>query len=108
MGMSGNSVRVHLCTLWPVAEIGIRDLRADLATHVRRAAAGETVRIRVNGRAIAVLGAIDASAVELTIAQLVASESLIAPRRADGAVADGAIRVWRQVRLDLALREIRG
>jgi len=42
----------------PVTHLGIRDLRADLATHVRRAEAGDRVILTVDGRPAAQLAPI--------------------------------------------------
>jgi len=103
---------VHRAYAAIVPPVGIRELRNDLAAHVRRAAAGETTVVSVAGRPSAVLGplratgegAADAAGLE----QLVAAGALIGPRRADGRAAAGAVTVWRNVRFDLLLREIRG
>jgi len=91
--------------------IGIRQLRADLAAHVRRAAGGETTVISIAGSPAAALGPLamrDDSPGEAHLSSLVASGALIAPRRADGRVADGTVTTWANVRLDRLLREIRG
>lgn len=88
---------------------GIRDLRADLAAHVRRAAAGTATTITVDGRAVAVLGPLSPGEdSRATIAALVASGALIAPRRLDGRIAEGTVPTWGGVRLDRLLREVRG
>ena len=88
-------------------DVGIRELRASLATQVARAAAGDTIRVRVNGTAVAALGPLvrDGAA---TLADLVATGALVAPRRADATPAATAVRVWRNARLDRLAREIRG
>ena len=39
--------------------VGIRELRADLASTVRRAAAGESIVVTVGGRPVARLGPLD-------------------------------------------------
>jgi prevent-host-death family protein len=91
--------------------IGIRELRADLAAHVRRAAAGETTVISVAGApaaALAPLAMSDEPPGAAHLSSLVASGALIAPRRSDGRVADGTVSTWANVRLDRLLREIRG
>lgn len=91
--------------------IGIRELRADLAAHVRRAAGGETTVISVAGSPAAALTPL-ATRYEQPgtthLSWLVASGALIAPRRADRQVAEGTISTWANVRLDRLLREIRG
>ncbi|MEY2580219.1 MAG: hypothetical protein QOE09_68 [Ilumatobacteraceae bacterium] len=91
--------------------IGIRELRADLATHVRRAAAGATTVISIGGSPAAALTPLDAgeaSVSDAPLSSLVASGALIAPRRSDGRVADGTVSTWANIRLDRLLREIRG
>ena len=91
--------------------IGIRQLRADLAAHVRRAAGGETTVISIGGAPVAALGPLttsDEPADAARLSSLVASGGLIAPRRSDGRTADGTVSTWANVRLDRLLREIRG
>jgi antitoxin (DNA-binding transcriptional repressor) of toxin-antitoxin stability system len=92
-----------------VTRVGVRQLRADLAASLRRASAGEPLDITVDGRVVARLGPVTAGRDDAsTLAALVAAGALIAPRRGDRQIADGAISVFRNVRLDLLLREIRG
>ena len=86
---------------------GIRELRTDLAAHVRRAAAGERVTITLSGQPAAVLAPLDASG-GTDGAAGAANGPLIAPRRTDGRWATGRVRVWGTVRFDRLLREIRG
>lgn len=88
--------------------IGIRDLRADLAATVRRAGAGQRVVISVDGRAIAQLGPIEAEQGQTVLADLVASGAVVAPRRTDEARLTAPVPVWSGVRLDRALKELRG
>ncbi len=100
--------------------IGIRELRADLAAHVRRAAGGEPTVVSVGGRpaaAIVPLSALDhettdamsdGGATGAQLSSLMSSGALIPPRRADGAVPDRVVTVWGNARLDRLLREIRG
>jgi prevent-host-death family protein len=90
--------------------IGIRELRADLAAHVRRAGAGEPTVITVDGRPSAVLGPLSlrTQGNDITIAALVASGGLLPPRRTDGTLPSRIVSVWGNVRLDRLLREIRG
>jgi prevent-host-death family protein len=87
--------------------IGVRDLRADLASYVRRAKAGETTVISIAGSPAAALAPLATSG-DAQLSSLVASGALIAPRRADGQVAAGTVPTWANVRLDRLLREIRG
>ena len=91
--------------------IGIRELRADLAAHVRRAAGGETTVISIAGTPAAALTPLamsDEPSGDAHLSSLVASGAVIAPRRSDGRVADGTVTTWANVRLDRLLREIRG
>ena len=98
--------------------IGIRELRADLAAHVRRAAGGEPTVVSVAGRPAAALvplsamrdggGNGDGDGGEAHLASLVASGALVPPRRSDGRVPDRVVAVWGNVRLDRLLREVRG
>ena len=91
--------------------IGIRELRADLAAHVRRAAGGETTVISIAGSPAAALTPLamsDEPSGDTHLSSLIASGALIAPRRADGRVADGTVTTWANVRLDRLLGEIRG
>ena len=91
--------------------IGIRELRADLVAHVRRAAGGETTVISIAGSPAAALTPLAMTGEpsgDAHLSLLIASGALIAPRRADGRVADGTVSTWANVRLDRLLREIRG
>jgi prevent-host-death family protein len=93
--------------------IGIRELRADLAAHVRRAAAGEPTVVTIGGRpaaALVPLSSVDGSDrdAESELAALVSSGALVPPRRADRHLPRQSIPVWGTVRLDRLLREIRG
>ena len=88
--------------------IGIRDLRTDLAAAVRRAATGQRVVISVGGRAVAQLGPIEPEQGQTVLADLVAAGAVIAPRRCDAARLSRPVPVWSGVRLDRALKELRG
>lgn len=98
--------------------IGVRELRTDLAAHVRRAANGEPTIVTVNGRPAAVLAPLadqsarpgdetDVSA-DAHRSSLVASGALVPPRRSDGRLPNRTVTVWGNVRLDRLLREVRG
>ena len=62
--------------------VGARQLRADLAAHLRRAAAGEIITVTVDGTPAAVLGPLTGGP-DSDIAALVASGGLVPPRRTD-------------------------
>ncbi|NNE13118.1 MAG: type II toxin-antitoxin system prevent-host-death family antitoxin [Ilumatobacter sp.] len=85
---------------------GVRALRADLADAVRRAAAGERTVVTSHGRPVAQLGPLDAAAPDLD--RLVAAGAVVPPRRRGAFRAPAAVTVWSGVRIDRALRELRG
>ena len=85
---------------------GVRALRQHLAEAVRRAAAGEITVVTVAGRPAARLGPIDEAAP--TLAQLLACGSLVAPRRTSEWRSPAAVAIGTGVRIDRALRELRG
>ncbi len=86
--------------------VGIRDLRASLADAVRRAQAGHRTVITASGRPVAQLAPLDEAAPALD--QLLASGALVAPRRTSAFRAPAPVPVWSGVRIDRALRELRG
>jgi len=88
--------------------LGMRELRADLATHLRRAGAGQRVVDSVGGRAVAQLGPIEAEQGQTVLADLITAGAVLAPRRADASRPAPAVPVWSGVRLDRALKELRG
>ena len=88
--------------------IGIRELRADLAAAVRRAGSGQRVVVSVDGRAVAQLGPIEAEQGQTVLEDLFASGAVLAPRRTDAARPSPAVQIWSGVRLDRALKEVRG
>lgn len=88
--------------------IGIRELREGLATHVRRAGAGQRLVVAVGGRAVAQLGPIEPHQGQTVLADLVAAGLVTAPRRTDPLRLPPAVPVWSGVRLDRALKELRG
>jgi prevent-host-death family protein len=90
------------------SRIGTRELRGDLATHLRRAASGHRLVVTVGGRPIAQLGPVEDTAGEVTIDALVAAGALVPPRRPDPARLGAPVAVWSGVRLDRAFGEVRG
>jgi prevent-host-death family protein len=96
----------QLCLCTHVDTLGIRELRASLAEAVRRAAAGERTVITSHGRPAAQLAPLDDAAPDLE--RLVSSGSLIPPRRVSRWRAPQPVAIWSGVRVDRALRELRG
>ena len=91
--------------------LGIRELRADLAARVRRAANGEPTIVSVGGRptaALVPLAMSDEWRSDTQLSSLIASGSVVPARRTDGRLPDETVAVWGTVRLDRLLREIRG
>jgi prevent-host-death family protein len=84
----------------------VRALRADLAAAVRRAAHGERIVVTVGGRPSAQLGPLDDQSPDLD--RLVASGAVISPRRWGPWRRPAPITLWSGVRLDHALRDVRG
>ena len=64
-----------------MSQMGIRQLRADAAATVRRAASGEHIVISIGGRPIAQLGPLGASEGQARLSDLVARGLVIPPRR---------------------------
>jgi len=96
-----------MCTL-VYTMVGIRELRTDLATYLRRAGAGQRVVVSVGGRAVAQLGPIEAEQGQTVLADLVAAGAVVPPRRTDAVRLAPPVPVWSGVRLDRALKELRG
>jgi antitoxin (DNA-binding transcriptional repressor) of toxin-antitoxin stability system len=88
--------------------VGIRELRADLAAQVRRAGAGQRIVVSVDGRTIAQLGPVEPEQGQSVLADLLASGAVVAPRRTDPFRLAAPVPVWSGVRLDRALKELRG
>ena len=88
--------------------IGIRELRAAVATSVRQASAGERFVVTVDGRPAAQLGPLEGADNSIGIDDLVAAGLLVAPRRNGPPRETEALPAWAGARLDRLLRELRG
>lgn len=86
--------------------IGIRELRADLATHVRRAAAGESIVVTVSGRPAALLGPLGGGRAQ-ALDDLVATGAVLAPRLRPGRRSVVRERLPVDARSDVELRKVR-
>lgn len=89
-------------------EIGVRELRANVAGSLRAAAAGDRLVVTVSGLPVAQLGPLEASDAHPTLTHLVAAGLVIAPRRTDPPPLDRTVPAWAGVRIDRLLRELRG
>jgi prevent-host-death family protein len=87
-------------------QIGVRELRANLASAVRQAGAGERVVITIDGRPVAQLGPLEPVGAP-SLDELAASGLVEPPRRARPAAPEG-IDAAIDVRLDRILDEVRG
>lgn len=87
--------------------VGVRDLRADLATNLRRAGSGERLIITIDGRAIAQLGPVGNPS-EPSLADLVAAGLLEPPKRRDRPPAPPAAELAIGVATARVLEELRG
>ena len=87
-------------------EVGIRELRNQVASVVRRAGAGERIVITVDGRPAAQLGPITPAG-SPTLTDLVAAGLVLPPARSAPPAPD-ALPVPVDLRLDRLLDELRG
>jgi antitoxin (DNA-binding transcriptional repressor) of toxin-antitoxin stability system len=91
-----------------VDQLGIREMRSQAASLVRRAGAGERIVITVGGRAMAQLGPLESPPGELTIEDLGVRGLIVPARRTDRPPPDERIDLRTGTRLDRILREVRG
>ena len=90
-------------------KIGIRELREQAATYIRRAGAGQRILVTVSGAPVAMLGPITADpTATLTLADLIARGAVIAPRRNGDLKPGAAVSVHSGARIDQLLRQVRG
>lgn len=86
--------------------VGIRELRLTLAEAVRRAAAGERTIVTSHGAPVAQLAPLDEAAPDID--RLIAAGALVPPRRTSAWRPPEPVSIWSGVRIDRALRELRG
>src|SRR4051794_20182285 len=86
--------------------VGIRDLRNQTASAVRRAGAGERTVITVDGRPVAQWGPLEATDDQPTLADLAARGWLMLPRRPDRPAPTARIDPWPGARLDRIVDEV--
>lgn len=92
-----------------VRRIGIRDLREEASTYIRRAGAGEQIVVTISGQPTAVLCPVDGpQSGSPVIADLFASGAVIAPRRTGEFRLCDPIVVHSGARIDQLLRQVRG
>ena len=88
-------------------QVGARELRANLASALRQAEAGERVVVTVDGRPVAQLGPLEAMGAP-TLDELAAAGLMDPPRRRDRPEPAEPIDTAVDVRLDRILDEVRG
>ncbi len=111
MSVVGLAVRcqIWLCTHVDTPRVrqqGVRELRSSLADAVARAASGERTVVTAHGRPVAQLAPLDEAAPDID--RLITAGSLIPPRRTSPWRAPDPVPIWSGVRIDRALRELRG
>jgi prevent-host-death family protein len=87
-------------------QVGVRELRANLAAAVRQAGAGERVVVTVDGRPIAQLGPLEPQGAS-TLVELAAAGLLDPPRRPDQPAPPDGVDAAVDVRIDRILDELR-
>lgn len=87
--------------------IGVRELRNQVASVVRRAGTGERIVITVDGRPVAQLGPLEAPGAP-SIDDLAAAGLVQLPHRTDRPGAPEPVAVPVDVRVDAVLAELRG
>jgi len=88
-------------------QVGVRELRSNLAAALRQAGAGERVVVTVDGRPVAQLGPVDAAAVP-SLEALAASGLVEPPRRRDRPPDPEPTDTAVDLRLDRVIAEVRG
>ena len=91
-----------------VSHIGVRELRARLASHLRAAQNGHRVIITVDGTPVAELGPIGGGSRPDSLEALIATGLLEAPRRADRPDSPTPTPLPAGMTSDRALVELRG
>ena len=86
--------------------LGVRELRGDLARHVRRAQGGERIGISVGGQPVAAL--VPLTEVAGTVEGSIAAGAVLPPRRSGWPRPSTPVATWSGIRLDRLLRDLRG
>jgi prevent-host-death family protein len=85
----------------------MRDLRAQLASVLRRAGSGERIVVTVDGRPVAQVGPLDAIGLASSLPDLVSRNLVVPPRRRGDFIAPAPISLYSGVRVEKAVSEIR-
>ena len=87
--------------------IGIRELRASLATFLRRAQSGERITVTVAGRPVAQMTSLSGDDTGVSLDDLVARGVVEPPRRRGDFVLSEPVVLYAGTRIDRALSEVR-
>ena len=90
-----------------MAHIGMRELRAALSTYLRRAQQGERVVVTIDGSPVAQLSPLVGDLAGVSLADLVARGTVVAPRRRGDWVPDDPLLLTSGARVDRALGQVR-
>jgi prevent-host-death family protein len=91
-----------------LVQVGVRELRANVAALVRRATSGERIVVTSGGVPVAVLGPIVPGSDGVTMEDLVAAGLVVPPGRADRPDAPEAATLPIDTRSSRVLEELRG
>lgn len=89
------------------SHLGIRQMRAEASSVVRRAGAGEHLIITIGGRPIACLGPLTGLYRQVGLQDELALGLIIAPRRTGGWLPRDPVPIWMDLRFDHLLRSVR-
>ena len=89
-------------------EVGVRELRNNVAAVIRRAGSGERIVVTVDGRPVAQLGPLTPDTTGVTFDDLVAAGLVDPPARPGPPAAPADLGVPVDVRVDRLLDEVRG
>jgi len=91
-----------------IHHVGTRDLRANLARHLRSAEAGHTILVTVDGKLVAQIGPVGLVNENPSVEALIASGLVEAPTNSDRQRPKVVFDLPAGLSSDRALREIRG
>lgn len=103
--MTHNSRCVHLCYM---SVIGVRELRNNVSSVLRRARAGERLVVTVDGRPVAQLGPLTPGPTGATLWDLAAAGLIEPPRRPDRPPEPAPLPLPADLSADRMLEAVRG
>lgn len=91
-----------------LAKVGVRELRANVASLVRRASSGERIVVTSDGVPVAVIGPLVPAAGSVTLDDLLAAGLLVPPGRSDHPPEPEPVGLPVDTRSSRVLDELRG